>query len=153
MTDDAATQPHHQVQDSDRTAGIVSRSVGATVDLLTVAAMLGGVYIGFTMVLLVVNAPQVKFPNPGPLFTATGWIVASILYNTLCWAISGRTLGCVLMGLRVRGRRRNVMRPSVALLRAVFYTFVPIGLAWVAVDPRRRSIPDIVLGTKVVYSR
>ncbi|MDF2583724.1 MAG: hypothetical protein K0R33_2367, partial [Mycobacterium sp.] len=27
----------------------------------------------------------------------------------------------------------------------------PVGLLWVAVDPRRRSIQDIVLGTRVVY--
>ncbi|MDL9945875.1 RDD family protein [Gordonia sp. ABSL11-1] len=145
--------PHHVVHDTDKVAGIVSRGIAAFIDLLTVAALLGGAYIGLAIAMLVVNAAQFEFPKAGPLFTATGLIAASITYNTLCWAISGRTLGCVVMGLRVRGRRRDRMRPTVALLRAVFYTFFPVGLAWAAVDLRRRSVQDVVLGTRVVYSR
>lgn len=148
-----APKPHHQVHDTDKTAGIVSRSIAAFIDLLAVAALLGSVYLGFAMALLIFNTAQFEFPNPGPLFTATGLFASSIIYNTLCWAISGRTLGGVVMGLRVRGSRRDVMRPSIALLRAIFYTIFPIGLGWVAVDQRRRSIPDLVLGTRVVYSR
>ncbi|MFW0795704.1 RDD family protein [Gordonia sp. CPCC 205515] len=153
MSEAQAHVPHHQVQDSDKTAGIVSRGIAAFIDLVTVAGLLGGLYLGLVMFLLIINASQFQFPNPGPLFTATGLIMASVIYNTACWAISGRTLGCVVMGLRVRGWRRVVMRPSVALLRAVFYTFFPIGLAWVAIDRRRRSIQDVVLKTRVVYSR
>ncbi|AZG45276.1 RDD family protein [Gordonia insulae] len=147
------THPHHVVHDTDKVAGIVSRGIAAGIDLATVMALLGSAYLGLALVMLVVNASQFDFPNPGPLFTATGLIVASIAYNTLCWAISGRTLGCVVMGLRVRGRRRDRMRPSIALVRAAFYTFFPIGLAWAAVDLHRRSIQDVVLGTRVVYSR
>ncbi|MDY6808856.1 RDD family protein [Gordonia sp. HNM0687] len=150
---DAQGPAHHVVHDTDKTAGIVSRGIAAFIDLATVWALLGSAYIGFAVAMLVVNASSFSFPNPGPLFTAAGLIVASIGYNTLCWAISGRTLGCVVMGLRVRGRKRDVMRPSIALIRAVFYTFFPIGLAWAAVDLRRRSIQDVILGTRVIYSR
>jgi uncharacterized RDD family membrane protein YckC len=39
------------------------------------------------------------------------------------------------------------------VLRAVACVLFPVGLAWVAVDRRRRSVQDIVLGTRVIYVR
>ena len=63
------------------------------------------------------------------------------------------TVGAVAMGLRVVGRRSDRIRPAVAVLRAVACVLFPIGLAWVAVDRRRRSVQDILLGTRVIYVR
>jgi uncharacterized RDD family membrane protein YckC len=57
------------------------------------------------------------------------------------------------MGLRVVGRRKPRLGPFVALLRAVTCVVFPIGLLWVVVDRRRRSVQDIVFGSKVVYAR
>lgn len=152
-TADEVLHPPHVVSDSDKPAGIVSRGVAAIIDVGIVWTLLAGIYLGFALARLIVDATSFSFPAPGALFTTTGFIAMSIGYNALCWAISGRTLGCVVMGLRVRGRRRDPMRPSIALARAVFYTFVPIGLLWAAIDLRRRSLPDILLGTRVLYSR
>ena len=45
------------------------------------------------------------------------------------------------------------MRPVTALLRAFLCVFFAVGLAWVAVHPERRSVADMVLRTRVVYSR
>ncbi len=145
-------RPPHVVTDSDKTAGVVSRGIAAAIDVGAVWTLLAGAYLGLALVQVLITT-DFRFPSLGFFFTATGFIVVSIAYNALCWAISGRTLGCVVMGLRVRGRKRDPMRPAIALARAVFYTFVPIGLLWAAVDLRRRSVPDIFLGTRVVYSR
>ena len=67
------------------------------------------------------------------------------------WTVSGCTVGAVTMGLRVTGRRGGRVSPLIALIRSVACVLFPVGLLWVAVDPRRRSIQDIVLGTRVVY--
>ena len=57
------------------------------------------------------------------------------------------------MGLRVVGRRSQRVSLLVGLLRAVGYVLFPVGLLWVVIDSRRRSLQDIVFRTRVVYSR
>ena len=57
------------------------------------------------------------------------------------------------MGLRVVDSTGGRVRPLVAVLRAVLCTVFAIGLVWVVVDRRRRSVADILLRTRVVYSR
>ncbi len=153
MTDGRPDADHHLIHDSEKTAGIVSRGIAAMVDLVTVWLMLGAGYAGLALAQMVIRGADLNIPKPGLVFTTAAFVLVSIAYNTACWAISGRTAGCVVMGLRVKGRKRDRMRPAVALIRAVLYTFFAIGLFWVALDLRRRSIQDILLGTRVVYSR
>ena len=57
------------------------------------------------------------------------------------------------MGLRVTGRRGGRVPPLIALIRAVACVLFPVGLLWVAVDARRRSLQDVVLGSRVVYAK
>ncbi|GAC68207.1 hypothetical protein GS4_14_00370 [Gordonia soli NBRC 108243] len=146
-------RPHHHVPDSTKTAGVVSRGVAAVLDVLTVGALMGAIWVGLALTLLVFGANAFHFPDRGVLFTATGFAIVSIAYNSTCWAVSGRTLGGVVMGLRVVNRKGERVRPVVAILRAAGYTFFAVGLLWVAIDPRRRSLQDIVVRTRVVYSR
>ena len=77
--------------------------------------------------------------------------MVTVVYLTGCWAITGRTWGSHVMGLRVVDRKGRRLRPTVALLRGLFCTFFPIGLVWCGVNPSRRSVQDIVLRTSVVY--
>ena len=55
------------------------------------------------------------------------------------------------MGLRVVNSRGRRLNPLIALARAVFCAFFPIGLFWCAVSRKRRSVQDLVLRTSVVY--
>jgi uncharacterized RDD family membrane protein YckC len=57
------------------------------------------------------------------------------------------------MGVRVTGRRAERLRPVIALLRAIGCVLFPIGLFWVAVDSQRRSLQDMLFGSRVVYTR
>jgi len=43
------------------------------------------------------------------------------------------------------------MRFSIAFVRALVCVVLPIGLAWVAVSSKNRSLGDILLRTSVVY--
>ena len=47
-----------------------------------------------------------------------------------------------------RGRR---MSWPGAFLRAAFCVVFPLGLAWIVVSPRNRSVQDVVMQTSVVY--
>ncbi|MGC5249082.1 RDD family protein [Gordonia sp. DT219] len=156
MTDSqhvSADRPH-VVLDTDRPAGVVSRVCGAVIDLLLVLAVMGALYLGWVMARLVVDVHRFSLPNANPFFTATTFVAVSVLYLTVCWSVSGRTLGAVVMGLRLVSRKNKPrVRLPIAFLRALLCVFFAVGLLWVAVDRRRRSVADLVVRTRVVYSR
>jgi len=129
-----------------RVAGIVSRGVAAVIDLMVVLVLLGLLYVGLLLA-------RLAFPAFDVVFSTAVTFVVAVLYLTGCWAVSGCTAGAVTMGLRVVGRASPRVHPLVALARATTCVVFPIGLIWVAVDPQRRSLQDIVFRTRVIYSR
>jgi uncharacterized RDD family membrane protein YckC len=145
------TEPTAQVE--ERTAGIVSRGVAAVIDFLTVGAILAALYLGLVLTQLIVHPTGFTFPSLGVIFSTTLAFVVSVVYLVACWTVSGCTVGAVVMGLRVVGRRKPRLGPVIALLRAVTCVVFPVGLLWAVVDRRRRSLQDIVFGSKVVYAR
>jgi uncharacterized RDD family membrane protein YckC len=142
------TEPEPQ-----RVAGIVSRGVAAFIDLVVVSVVIGLLYLGLLLSKLIFNPTAFQLPSVDVLFSTAAVLFISALYLAVAWSVSGCTVGAVAMGLRVVGRRSDRVRPVVAVLRAVACVLFPIGLAWVAVDKRRRSVQDILLGTRVIYVR
>ncbi len=136
-----------------RTAGIVSRGAAALIDLCVVGVLLLFLELGFLLTLLALNPGSFRFPALDLVFSTAVVFVVAIVYLAGCWSVSGCTVGAVVMGLQVVGRRMSRLKPVVALLRAAAYVFFPLGLVWVAVDPHRRSLQDIVLGSRVIYTR
>jgi uncharacterized RDD family membrane protein YckC len=132
-------------------AGIVSRGLAALVDMLVVVVTMGAIYLGLALTTLIVNPAAFRFPEPNLIFSTTVTLAVSVLYLTGCWTVSGRTVGTVLLGVRVVDKRARSLRIAVAALRAVACVLFPIGLLWVAVDPQRRSVQDILLGSRVIY--
>lgn len=140
-------------RDTERTAGIVSRGVAALIDIAVVAALLSAMYLGLLLVRLMLSPAAFRFPAPNVVFSTVTAAVVSVLYLTACWSVSGCTAGAIVMGLRVTGRRSGRLSPAAALLRAIACVLLPIGLFWVVVDARRRSLQDIVFGSRVIYCR
>ncbi len=134
-------------------AGIVSRGLAALVDMLVVLVTMGLLYLGLALTTLMVNPTSFRFPAPNLIFSTAVTAAVSVLYLTACWTLSGRTVGAILLGIRVVGRRAERLGVAVAIVRAVACVLFPIGLLWVAVDRQRRSIQDIVLGSGVIYDR
>ena len=139
--------------DGLQTAGIVSRGVAAVVDLVVVAAVIGLLYLGLVLSRLLFNPTGFRLPALDVLFSTAAVLFVSALYLAGAWAVSGCTVGAVTMGLRVVGRRSDRVPLLVAIVRAVACVLFPVGLLSVAVDRRRRSVQDILLGTRVVYVR
>lgn len=134
-------------------AGIVSRGLAALVDMVVVIVTMGLLYLGLALSTLIVNPTSFRFPAPNLIFSSAVTFAVSVLYLTVCWTLSGRTVGAVLLGVRVVGRRAERLALPVAALRAFACVLFPIGLLWVAVDRGRRSVQDILLGSRVVYDR
>jgi uncharacterized RDD family membrane protein YckC len=141
------------VPDEPVTAGIVSRGVAAVIDLVVVGAVIGLLYLGLVLSRLLINPTGCRLPALDVLFSTAVVLTVSALYLAGAWAVSGCTVGAVAMGLRVVGRRSVRLSLMVATVRAIACVLFPVGLLSVAVDRRRRSVQDILLGTRVVYVR
>lgn len=132
-------------------AGIVTRGLAATVDVVLVGLGVAAVYLGWIGLLFLGSPTGFSWPTvPWGLLLLIGMALA-FCYLTAGWATTGRTYGAALLGLRVLSRSGHHLHWAGAAARAALCTLVPLGLAWVAVSRRRRSLQDIVLGTRVVY--
>ena len=136
-----------------RAAGVVSRSVAALIDLCVVGVLLALLYLGLLLTALALNPGSFRFPGLHLVFTSAVAFAVAVLYLAGCWSVSGSTVGAVAMGLKVVGRRSARLQPVAALLRAVGCVIFPLGLVWVALDRRRRSLEDMLFGSRVVYVR
>ena len=139
--------------DQPRTAGIISRGIAAVIDLAVVGIVIGLLYLGLVLSRLIFNPTAFQLPTLNALFSTTAVLLVAVVYLAGAWSVSGCTVGAVTMGLRVVGRRSERVRPAVAAIRAVACVLFPIGLVTVAVDRKRRSVQDLLLGTRVIYVR
>lgn len=137
--------------DAERAAGIVTRGLAAVIDLVVVLLMMSALYGGLVLVRLVYSPAAFSLPSLNAVFSTVVTFVVAVMYLTGCWTVSGSTAGAVTMGLRVVGRGAQRVSLLVGLLRAICCVLFPIGLLWVAVDRRRRSLQDIFFRTRVVY--
>lgn len=132
-------------------AGIVTRLLAAGIDVLVVCAIMGGIYLGMVFFRLMFSPQDFTFPAPDTLLSSVGFLGISVVYLTGFWGATGRSIGSVLMGIRVEKSTHTRLRWIVAFGRAWLCVVFPVGLMWAVVDRRRRSIHDILFRTRVVY--
>jgi uncharacterized RDD family membrane protein YckC len=134
-----------------RAAGVVTRTIAAGIDVVTVLVGVGSLYLGLVLIRLLFSPQQFTPPDVGAIASMGTFLTLSVIYLTGCWAVNGRTFGQIAMGLRVVGSHGRLMGWPRSFFRAVLYVAFAFGLFWSAIDRRRRSLQDIVLGTAVVY--
>ena len=132
-------------------AGIVTRFVANTIDAVVVGVALGSLYLGYSAVIFMLDPRAFEFPAVTFLACLTTALFMATFYLWIAWWVVGRSYGAHIMGLRVSGRRGRKLGPLRALARAGFCVFFPIGLFWCVISPKRRSVQDVLLFTKVVY--
>ncbi len=147
----AAQWPADVEDTGHRPAGIVTRVAAMGVDIAMVIVIASVIYIAFAGAKFVLSPTTFQWPNLPIFLTLSAQFALAVLYLTVCWAMTGRTYGDSLLGLRVVSRRGRIPGWTLSFLRAVFCAFFPIGLFWVVLSPERRSIQDVVLRTVVVY--
>jgi uncharacterized RDD family membrane protein YckC len=134
-----------------RRAGVVTRVLAAAIDGAVVCVVLAAAYVGFAGILFLFDPRGFTFPDAGLVFSLVAGFAVLVVYLTIAWWLSGRSYGCLVMGLRVVNHRGGRLRLAGALLRALFCAAFPIGLLWVAVSRENRSVQDTVLRTSVIY--
>jgi uncharacterized RDD family membrane protein YckC len=134
-----------------RTAGIVTRVMAAVVDALVVVVLLVVVWAGIAAARFVTRPARFSVPSPSWTTVVSVSCAVSVVYLAAGWATSGRSCGDQLLGLRVVGLGAPRIGWLRSVLRAAAYVVFPIGLAWSIVDPKNRSLQDLLLGSRVVY--
>jgi uncharacterized RDD family membrane protein YckC len=131
-------------------AGILSR-LGATVIDSLVVVLLG-------LVLLVVIASVrllwtsdfgMGFADGIPI--RVGAVVLLLAYLTYGWGLDGRTVGKLLLGLRVLDEDGSDLSFRRAFVRAVLVVVFPLGILWAVVSRTCASLQDLVVSTVVVH--
>jgi uncharacterized RDD family membrane protein YckC len=91
-----------------------------------------------------------------PWVTAAAFVLWQFSYYAYPWAVSGRTPGMALIGIRVVTADGDPAGPRQAALRsfALPLTFLTLGIGFlpILVGRHRRALHDLVAGTAVVYS-
>jgi len=131
-------------------AGFFTRTIAAVIDVVVVGAIMIGIWIGVWLFLLVFN-PLVDYGMPRPGYFVLGGYFLMWLYWTWTWTTSGRSLGQNLMGVRVLDRRGGRPNWKVAAVRSAFCVVFQVGILWILVSRRNRSVQDVVLRTSVVH--
>lgn len=144
-------------------AGLVSRAVAAGIDVAIVFVVVLGTVAVLWMLSFIINPTNADIAGslqqaadrtdriPSPITLVLYGYLVNVLYWTAFWALSGRTIGNLVMGLRVVSSKGNHPGWVGSFLRAVFCTAFPFGLLWVLVSGQNRSVQDVVLRTSVIY--
>jgi uncharacterized RDD family membrane protein YckC len=132
-------------------AGIISRGLAGAVDLAAVFVLDVLLYASWAAVRFIAAPETFTAPDPGPVALAGSSVVLVVGYFTTGWAISGRTYGAALLGLRVIEGSGRALGWGRAALRAVCCVAFPVGILWALVSAERRSVQDLLLRTSVVY--
>jgi uncharacterized RDD family membrane protein YckC len=144
-------------------AGFISRAVAAIIDVVLVFAIVLLTVAAVWMLSFIINPTSTT--DVGALEAASSrdrrippvivmviyGYVLNVLYWTAFWALSGRTVGNLIMGLRVINSRGVAPGWIASFVRALLCTGFPVGLVWAAFSRRNRSVQDIVLRTSVIY--
>ena len=108
-----------------RAAGIVTRLLAATIDLLTVLLMMGGVFVGVAPWGFLVSPLSFRWPTPSSSLSTVIVVLLAVGYLPMGWATVGRTGGAAVLGLRVLSAGRSRPGWARAGLRAMLCVVFP----------------------------
>ena len=136
-------------------AGFVSRAIAAGIDvtLIFITVMLTAAALWMLSFIIDPTTAASNEQNRVPdlfIMVAYGYFL-NWAYWTICWALSGRTIGNLVMGVRVVSRKGERIGWGGAAVRSAFCAVFPFGLLWVIVSGANRSVQDVVLRTSVIY--
>ena len=146
-TDAVSLQGHY--------AGPVTRLLGYVVDQSLVVALFAAGTALVVWGVSLVTSREVHW-SVSAWVTAAAFVVWQFSYYAYPWAVSGRTPGMALVGIRVVTAEGDPAAPRHAALRAFALplTFLTLGIGFLPIllGRHHRALHDLVGGTTVVYS-
>jgi uncharacterized RDD family membrane protein YckC len=125
------------------------------IDAVAVVASFGLAANVLVFSVRVVLGVDVDTGNPDNRWWLAGYLLWGLLYFWVSPAISGRTMGKWLVGVRIVQRDGAPLRSRAAFTRVVTLPVslasLGVGLVGIVVGKERRALHDVVAGSVVVY--
>lgn len=130
-------------------AGIVSRGAAALVDFGVVWVISGAITLSLNLIKSVLGTDASNDIGAAGALLAGAALLFT--YLSLCWIVGGRTIGQLLLGLRVRRIGGDRIGFLQAIARGWMATYLLVLLFWSVVSRRSAAVWDVALRTEVVY--
>ncbi len=133
-------------------AGIVSRGISVGLDWVIVELIFVGGLLTWGLIASLWTGKSFNLPSPS-IGTTGGlsWLLL-VVYLSVCWTGSGRTVGQLALGLRTVTDPAGPLRAGRALGRALLCATVgPVLLLWIIPSRKNAAIQDLACRTAVVY--
>lgn len=135
-------------------AGAVTRLAAFVIDQSVATGLFAMGTAVFAWVVSLVTGDAVTW-DPSTWFTSLVFLCWLFLYYSYPWAVSGKTFGMALLGIRVVRRDGSPAKVGNAVTRtlALPLSFLCFGLGFVPIitGRERRALHDHLAGTSVVY--
>jgi uncharacterized RDD family membrane protein YckC len=151
----SAPTPARSVTAQGNYAGSVSRFLAYAIDLIISSAVFTLALAAISYVVQIVTGKQVSW-NRQDIVVVVTYVLWEFFYFGYSWAVSGRTFGMAVLGVRVVRADGAVAEPRRGVVRALVFplSFLLFGLGFlgILVQRERRALHDLIAGTAVVYS-
>ncbi len=147
LTDAISQQGHY--------AGAATRLAAFAIDQSTATAIFAVASAVLAWALTLVTAGEIRW-EPATWVTGIAYVVWLFVYYAYPWAVSGKTFGMAVVGVRVvraDGAPAGVGNATLRTL-ALPLSFLTLGLGFlpIVVGRERRALHDVIAGTAVVYA-
>ena len=136
-------------------AGAVSRFLAFVIDVFVSTAVFTLALAGISYAVQVVTGKQVHWDRQN-IVVVVIYVAWEFFYFGYSWAVSGRTFGMAVLGIRVVRADGAIAEPRRGVVRALVFplSFLLFGLGFlgILVQRERRALHDLIAGTAVVYS-
>jgi len=150
-----APAPTRSVTAQGNYAGSVSRFLAYAIDLLVSSAVFTLALAAISYVVQIVTGKQVSW-NRQDILVVILYVAWEFFYFGYSWAVSGRTFGMAVLGVRVVRADGVAAEPRRGVVRSLVFplSFLLFGLGFVGilVQRERRALHDLIAGTAVVYA-
>jgi uncharacterized RDD family membrane protein YckC len=135
-------------------AGPATRALAAIIDAAASSGLFALGSASVTWVGRTVVGVELATDGSGPVWLG----IAAVWFFVYYWiglALVGKTVGKVVIGLRVVARDGSLLTPRRAALRVIAmplsYAFFGLGLVGAVVGRERRTLHDVIAGSTEVY--
>ena len=136
-------------------AGAVTRFAAYSIDLVVSTAVFVLALAAISWGVRIVTGHDVSW-NRSNIVVAVIFVLWQFLYFGYSWAVSGRTFGMAVLGIRVVRDDGTILPPKQAIVRALVFplSFLLFGLGFlgILVQHEHRALHDLIAGSAVVYS-
>ena len=134
-------------------AGFVSQALATALDIGTIVVLEFVALFAYGFLRFLVTNEKYEVPRPGQGGNFGLYFGIGLLLLWTAWSGSGRAPGMAILGLRVVGPDgKHHLTSKRAFWRAVLVVpTVGLGVVWVLVSRRNKSLYDLACGSSVVY--